>query len=147
MLGHTGAAAVDPDAEFRALGVDSLSAVELRNRLAAATGVGLPATLVFDYPTPAALAAYLTEEPDEPETAEVPPAGHAPAGTDEPVAIVGMACRFPAGIRSPEQLWRFLLDGGTASASSPPTGVGTWTPSSTPTPTGRAPRTPGTAVS
>ncbi|MGW5774373.1 type I polyketide synthase, partial [Streptomyces longwoodensis] len=112
VLGHTGAAAVDPDTEFRALGVDSLSAVELRNRLATATGVSLPATLVFDYPTPAALAAHLTEEPDEPEAAGVPPTGDAPAVTDEPVAIVGMACRFPAGIRSPEQLWRFLLDGG-----------------------------------
>nr|WP_256252162.1 type I polyketide synthase [Streptomyces sp. yr375] len=112
VLGHTGAAAIDPQAEFRALGVDSLSAVELRNRLGAATGASLPATLVFDYPTPAALAGYLRQ--DRPE--DTAPATRHPARTgaavDEPIAIVGMACRFPAGIRSPEHLWRFLLDGG-----------------------------------
>ncbi|MEV6118872.1 SDR family NAD(P)-dependent oxidoreductase, partial [Streptomyces sp. NPDC052109] len=112
VLGHAAADAVDPQAEFRALGVDSLSAVELRNRLTAATGATLPATLVFDYPTPTALARFLHR--DRPE--ETAPAARAPIGTgtatDEPLAIVGMACRFPPEIRSPEQLWRFLLDGG-----------------------------------
>ncbi|MEU9480195.1 type I polyketide synthase [Streptomyces sp. NPDC048191] len=109
VLGHADADAVDPQAEFRALGVDSLSAVELRNRLTAATGTALPATLVFDYPTPAALARYL--RPDPPEDTAPADTG-AGVGTDEPIAIVGMACRFPPEIRSPEQLWRFLLDGG-----------------------------------
>ncbi|MFC9927900.1 SDR family NAD(P)-dependent oxidoreductase [Streptomyces sp. NPDC127190] len=110
VLGHTDADAIDPQAEFRALGVDSLSAVELRNRLTAATGTTLPATLVFDYPTPAALAAHLGAD----EPAQAAQAALAAAGvvTDEPIAIVGMACRFPPELRSPEELWRFLLDGG-----------------------------------
>ncbi|MGW2426679.1 SDR family NAD(P)-dependent oxidoreductase, partial [Streptomyces sp. NPDC001709] len=112
VLGHADPDAIDPQAQFRALGVDSLSAVELRNRLTAATGTALPATLVFDYPTPAALAAYLRQDrPGDTAPAARPPSGTA-AATDEPIAIVGMACRFPPEIRSPEQLWRFLLDGG-----------------------------------
>ncbi|MEV7030926.1 type I polyketide synthase [Streptomyces sp. NPDC093272] len=109
VLGHADADSVDPQAEFRALGVDSLSAVELRNRLTAVTGTALPATLVFDYPTPAAVAAHLRQ--DSPKDAAAPPPAVA-ADTDEPIAIVGMACRFPSEIRSPDQLWRFLLDGG-----------------------------------
>ncbi|MER5516937.1 type I polyketide synthase [Streptomyces sp. NPDC002763] len=110
VLGHADGDAVDPQAEFRALGVDSLSAVELRNRLTAATGTALPATLVFDYPTPAAVAGHLRQ--DTPEDTAAPTLAGVAAGTDEPIAIVGMACRFPSEIRSPEQLWRFLLDGG-----------------------------------
>ncbi|QTE02382.1 type I polyketide synthase [Streptomyces cyanogenus] len=113
VLGHGTADAVRADRAFKDAGFDSLTAVELRNRLAAATGLTLPSAVVFDYPKPTALAehlrARLVGDTATASTTHAPAPG--PASADEPIAIVAMACRFPAGVHSPEDLWRVVADG------------------------------------
>ncbi|QLQ35705.1 type I polyketide synthase [Micromonospora robiginosa] len=117
VLGHGGADQVPHRRAFRDLGFTSLTAVELRNRLDAATGLTLPATLAFDHPNPEALAAHLAAElaggPSEATPTAVRPVD------DDPIVIVGMGCRFPAGAGSPEEFWRLLADGVDAMADLP----------------------------
>ncbi|MGC7102888.1 SDR family NAD(P)-dependent oxidoreductase [Amycolatopsis lurida] len=108
VLGHGTADDIAAGESFSRLGFDSLTAVELRNRLAELTGATLPATLVFDYPNPEALAAFLAEQ-FGPAAADRRADG--PVTTDEPIAIIGMSCRYPGGVRSPEDLWELVVQG------------------------------------
>ncbi|MGS2806029.1 type I polyketide synthase [Nocardia sp. MW-W600-9] len=110
VLGHESGSDIRPDQRFDEIGFDSLGGVEFRNRLGKATGLPLPSTLVFDHPTPAAVAELVRSR--------VTPTAAGPATktvrrvrADEPIAIVGMACRFPGGVESPQQLWELVAAG------------------------------------
>ncbi|MEU1949035.1 SDR family NAD(P)-dependent oxidoreductase, partial [Streptomyces sp. NPDC020125] len=127
VLGLAGPAAAGGGRTFKDMGFDSLTAGQLRNSLRKRTGLSLPSTLIYDHPTPEALAGHLWAElgggADERRgsaapaaiTAGGPAAGAGGpatgAGDPEPIAIIGMSCRFPGGVRSPEQLWELLTEG------------------------------------
>ncbi|MCO5974061.1 SDR family NAD(P)-dependent oxidoreductase [Actinoallomurus sp. WRP6H-15] len=107
-LGHAAGSAIDMSRAFRDLGFDSLAGVEFRNRLVATTGLRVPTTVIFDYPTPAAVARMLlshgpaTAPPEEADAAVAVSADH------DPIAIVSMACRYPGGVQTPEDLWQLV---------------------------------------
>ena len=113
VLALPGASSVPADQPLKDLGLDSLMAVELRNRLSGQVGTKLPTTLAFDYPTARAMARLLLEKLE---------LGRAPvrqekrrtitASVSEPIAIVGMSCRTPGGPASPESYWSLLERGG-----------------------------------
>jgi acyl transferase domain-containing protein/acyl carrier protein len=156
VLGHALPDTLEADRAFKELGFDSLTALELRNRLSTATGLRLPATLIFNHPTLTALARYLRARTADQQTdirsntADNTSADREPATApdeevsglidedklrdhiklvtanlrqarlrvreleerrQEPIAIVGMACRFPGGVRDPEDLWQLVAEG------------------------------------
>jgi polyketide synthase 12 len=122
VLGHPNADGIDPHQAFQDLGFDSLTGVVLSGRLKNVAGIALPPTVVFDHPTPAAVAGYLVERlsalvaADEaaaaPVTIETPVAVDTPtANVEDAVAIVGMGCRYPGGVTTPEALWDLVMAG------------------------------------
>nr|WTB28355.1 type I polyketide synthase [Streptomyces sp. NBC_00830]WTB35727.1 type I polyketide synthase [Streptomyces sp. NBC_00830] len=110
ILGHDSADAVEADRAFRDLGFDSLAALNFRNRIREALGLKVPATLVFDHPTPAVLTRYLLGELSGAGRATTA-VRRARVDDGDPIAIVAMSCRYPGGVASPEDLWRMAAEG------------------------------------
>ncbi|MEV5986268.1 type I polyketide synthase [Streptomyces sp. NPDC052051] len=119
VLGHDTPAEIQPDRAFRELGFDSLTAVEMRNRLNTATGLRLPVTVVFDYSSAAALALHLRTELLGGAAAEAAAVPAEAATDDDPVVIVSMSCRYPGGVSTPDELWELVTEGRDAVAEFP----------------------------
>ncbi|MGX1760286.1 beta-ketoacyl synthase N-terminal-like domain-containing protein, partial [Streptomyces lydicus] len=119
---------VKVDQSFKDSGFDSIAAVQLCNRLNDVTNLSLPDTVAFDYPTPLALAEHLFTLIGDEATTEPPAGSHSlqegsvregEASVDDPIAIVGMACRYPGGVRSAEGLWDLISAGKDATTEFP----------------------------
>ncbi|WP_157995831.1 type I polyketide synthase [Thermomonospora amylolytica] len=116
------AAEVDPDRPVEEFGLASRDAVAIAGELEQMLGRALPATLVWEHPTINGLAAALAGTAPAPAPAASAPVTR-PEG-DEPIAVIGIGCRFPGGghgdLHGPQEFWRFLLDGGDAVREVPP---------------------------
>ena len=109
VLGHPSPDHIDPELTFQDLGFDSIKATELLDRLNTVTELDLPLTLAFDYPTPDELATHLSQLLGG--SASAAAVAGAQVRVDEPIAVVGMACRFPGGVDSPAALWDLVAGG------------------------------------
>jgi acyl transferase domain-containing protein/acyl-coenzyme A synthetase/AMP-(fatty) acid ligase/acyl carrier protein len=108
---------IDSQIGFFDQGFDSMNAIELRNQVQADFGVALPATVAFDYPTPDKLAGLLLAETGlADESGTVAPVNAATNAADrlpsdlDGIAVVGMGCRMPGGVASPQALWSLLME-------------------------------------
>ncbi|MEU6609209.1 SDR family NAD(P)-dependent oxidoreductase [Streptomyces shenzhenensis] len=125
VLGYGSAQSIDEERAFSELGIDSLTAVELRNSLSTAAGIRLPSTLVFDHPTPQAVSLRLQREllgitADQTLPDAIGTAGAQGASTDDDaVAVVGLSLRLPGGVKSQDDLWRMLIDGTSVTSDFP----------------------------
>jgi len=105
------ARAIDPRERFHRYGLDSLGAMRMLAELSPRLGRALSPTLVWEFPTPRSLAKHLTEDtPSSPPRSSIPPPSSLVTNSSEPIAIVGMACRFPKA-SSIEAFWQLLHDG------------------------------------
>jgi acyl transferase domain-containing protein/acyl carrier protein len=106
---------IDVRERFSRQGLDSLGATELLAALGTKLGRTLPVTLVWEHPTPEALARFLVFGAAEPPVV----AHRSLRANDEPIAVVGVACRFP-NAADPDAFWRLLRDGIDAITEMPP---------------------------
>ncbi|MFE1184410.1 SDR family NAD(P)-dependent oxidoreductase, partial [Streptomyces sp. NPDC058796] len=112
VLAHPDPHTINPHQPFKELGFDSLTTVQLRNHLTHTTGLHLPTTLAYDHPTPHQLTTHLHHQlTPHTTTNHTPTPPTTPTTTDEPIAIIGMACRYPGDITSPQQLWELVAQG------------------------------------
>ncbi|TVL90387.1 hypothetical protein CD790_23155 [Streptomyces sp. SAJ15] len=111
VLGHRGTETIHAERAFKELGFDSLTAVQLRNRLCDTTGLALPSTVVFDHPNPTALVQLVWSQLLGSHGETVSHLAQTAVDVGEPIAIIGMACRYPGDVRSAEQLWDLLASG------------------------------------
>ena len=106
----------DVDRPFNHYGLDSRALVELSGVMAQALGYSLPPTLLYEHPSVSALARHLADASGLRTREENVPTSH----QDDPIAIIGMACRFPGGAQSPKAFWEALRQGHDAISEVPP---------------------------
>ncbi|MEI5103021.1 beta-ketoacyl synthase N-terminal-like domain-containing protein [Streptomyces sp. PmtG] len=114
VLGHARPDDIELDRTFKDLGFDSITGAEFGRRLGATAGLRLPSSLTFDCPTPDDVVARLRAELGATAPAAAPTAragGGTAVDAAEPIAIVSMACRYPGGVTTPEDLWQLVASG------------------------------------